>query len=239
MANTQTTVPLFVANQVLTAAQQNASAGTGVPVFATTVTRDAAFGGSNKVLAEGQLCYLEDSNIVQYYTGAAWATVGPAAAPTSGLTLVSATTIGTTVASVTVSSAFSATYDAYKIIVSGGACSASCDLRIQLGSETTLYNHQLSYGSYGAGVTGVGGSAQSNFARAGAGNTGFIQMNADITNPFLAKNTFLNASLITNDLGGPIVGIHTGTTSFTAFTILTNTGTMTGGTIRVYGYANS
>ena len=79
MANTQTTVPLFVANQVLTAAQQNTSAGTGVPVFATTVTRDAAFGGSNKALAEGQLCYLESTNVVQYYDGAAWATVGPSA----------------------------------------------------------------------------------------------------------------------------------------------------------------
>ena len=80
MANTQTAVPLFVANAVLTAAQQNISAGTGVPVFATTVTRDAAFGGSNKALAEGQLCYIEASNIVQYYDGAAWATVGPQAA---------------------------------------------------------------------------------------------------------------------------------------------------------------
>ena len=79
MANTQTSVPLFVANTVLTAAQQNISAGTGVPVFATTVTRDAAFGGSNKALAEGQLAYIEASNIVQYYDGAAWATVGPTA----------------------------------------------------------------------------------------------------------------------------------------------------------------
>ena len=82
MANTQTTVPLFVANQVLTAAQQNTSAGTGVPVFATTVTRDAAFGGSNKALAEGQLCYIEASNVVQYYDGAAWATVGPSTGST-------------------------------------------------------------------------------------------------------------------------------------------------------------
>jgi len=46
-------------------------------VFATTVTRDAAFGGSNKALAEGQLCYIEASDVVQYYTGSAWATVGP------------------------------------------------------------------------------------------------------------------------------------------------------------------
>ena len=76
-ANAQTSVPLYVAAEVLTAADMNISAGTGVPVFATTVTRDAAFGGAGeKVLAEGQLAYLEDSNIVQYYTGAAWASVG-------------------------------------------------------------------------------------------------------------------------------------------------------------------
>ena len=78
MANEQTSVPLYAAAEILTAANMNISAGTGVPVFATTVTRDAAFGGAGeKVLAEGQLCYLSDSNIVQYYTGAAWATVGP------------------------------------------------------------------------------------------------------------------------------------------------------------------
>ena len=76
-ANAQTSVPLFVANAILTAQQQNISAATGVPVFATTVTRDAAFGGSNKVLAEGQLAYIEASNVVQYYDGAAWATLAP------------------------------------------------------------------------------------------------------------------------------------------------------------------
>jgi len=78
MANEQTSVPLYAASEILTAANMNISAGTGVPVFATTATRDAAFGGANeKVLAEGQLCYLSASNIVQYYDGAAWATVGP------------------------------------------------------------------------------------------------------------------------------------------------------------------
>jgi len=85
MANTQTSVPLFVANAVLTAAQQNISAATGTPVFATTVTRDAAFGGSNKALAEGQLCYLESTNVVQYYDGAAWATLGPTASAVSAV----------------------------------------------------------------------------------------------------------------------------------------------------------
>ena len=78
MANEQTTVPLFVAAEILTAVGMNLSAVTGVPVFSNSTTRDAGFGGAGeKVLAEGQLCYLSDSNIVQYYDGAAWATVGP------------------------------------------------------------------------------------------------------------------------------------------------------------------
>jgi hypothetical protein len=76
-ANAQTEVPTFTAAQVLTAAQMNNSARTGVPVFATTVTRDAAFGGAGeKTLAQGQLCYLEATNKVQYYDGTAWANLG-------------------------------------------------------------------------------------------------------------------------------------------------------------------
>jgi hypothetical protein len=61
----------------LTAAQLNNSARTGVPVFADTTARDAGFGGAGeKTLAEGQLCYLESTNKVQYYDGAAWANLG-------------------------------------------------------------------------------------------------------------------------------------------------------------------
>ena len=72
--NAQTSVPLFTAGEVLTAANQNISAGTGVPVFATTTTRDAAFGGTGeKVLAEGQTCYIEAApNRLQIYDGATW-----------------------------------------------------------------------------------------------------------------------------------------------------------------------
>jgi hypothetical protein len=55
----------------------NQSARTGVPVFADTTARDAAFGGSGeKTLAEGQLCYLEDTNKVMFYDGSAWANLG-------------------------------------------------------------------------------------------------------------------------------------------------------------------
>jgi hypothetical protein len=76
-ANAQTTVPTFTAAQVLTADQMNQSARTGVPVFADTTARDAGFGGSGeKTLAEGQLCYLESTDKVQFYNGTSWANLG-------------------------------------------------------------------------------------------------------------------------------------------------------------------
>jgi hypothetical protein len=85
--NSTTFVPAYVAGEVLTAADLTVT-NSGVPVFATTVERDAAFGGAGlKVLAEGQLAYLEDSDIVQYYDGSGWATVGPSALTTATATV--------------------------------------------------------------------------------------------------------------------------------------------------------
>ena len=77
-ANAQTAVPAFTAGQVLTAAQQT-QINTGIPVFATTITRDAAFGGTGKkTLAEGQFAYIESNDATQYYDGATWQTLSTA-----------------------------------------------------------------------------------------------------------------------------------------------------------------
>jgi len=75
-ANAVTTVPVYTAGEVLTAADMNIT-NSGIPVFSTSVTRDAAFGGSGeKTLAEGQFAYLEDTNTTQYYDGATWLGLG-------------------------------------------------------------------------------------------------------------------------------------------------------------------
>jgi len=74
-ANAVTTVPVYTAGEVLTAADLNIT-NSGIPVFATTTTRDAAFGGTGeKTLAEGQFAYIEATNATQYYDGAAWQAV--------------------------------------------------------------------------------------------------------------------------------------------------------------------
>lgn len=241
-ANASTAVPLYASGQVLDAARLNLT-NAGVPVFAGTATRDAAFGGSGeKTLAEGQLCYLEDSNVVQYYDGASFATVGPASA--SGLNFISATTIGTAVSFATVSNAFSATYDNYKIIMTGGVASTAGAARLSLGATTTGYYGFYVVGAYTA--TTVTGENNNNttagFEDCAFGSANSLLMNMDIFAPNLAKRTSATWSNANSNTTGAWLtggGFLDDATQYTAFTITPFSGTLTGGTIRVYGYQNS
>ena len=240
-ANAQTAVPTFTASQVLTAAQMNQSARTGVPVFASTVTRDAAFGGTGeKTLAEGQLCYVEGTGLQSYNAAGAWVTWG--AAPTSGLTLIKSQTIGSAVSSVEVTGAFSSTYDNYKITISSGVGSTTAFLLLQLGATTTAYYSAFISASYGGG-TSSNNQSNTASARCGLMTSNSLFASIDVFSPNLAKVTqFACLPAPTSDTGEQVYtggGWQNSTTQFTAFTIIPASGTMTGGTIRVYGYQNS
>jgi len=78
-ANATTSVPVYASGEVLTAANLNIT-NSGIPVFATTVTRDAAFGGTGeKTLAAGQFAYIEATDQTQYYSGSSWQSLGAVA----------------------------------------------------------------------------------------------------------------------------------------------------------------
>lgn len=237
--NAQTTVPTFTTGQVLTATEMNQSARTGVPVFADTTARDAGFGGTGeKTLAEGQLCYLESTNVVQYYDGSVWATVGPSAE--SGLTLISSTTIGTTVSSVTVSNAFSATYDSYRIILGQGTSSAGGTLGLTLGATATGY-YSGYVGRQWAGTTVAGQVSNGTSWNAGIHVSAGLSMVVDLINPYLTDETYFVGFTVGIDTGSEARyqgGFLNNTTSYTAFTLTPQSGTLTGGTIKVYGYKN-
>ena len=237
--NAQTSVPKFTSGDVLTAANTNLLSN-GVGVFSGTATRDAAFGGSGeKVLAEGQFAYLEDTNTTQYYDGAAWQPVGV----TPGLVLISSTTIGSAVSSVEVTGAFSSTYDNYKIIISGGAGSTGVNFGIKFGATATGYYAGITQVTYSS-ATGASfaDSNAASFSSIGYGNTNGLVASIEVTSPNLAKNTFVSSQHARNNTAAQSV-VYTGflndTTQYTAFTITPGSGTFTGGTIRVYGYANS
>jgi hypothetical protein len=164
-----------------------------------------------------------------------------AAMDSIGLWLVKSQTIGTGVSSVTVTDAFSADYDAYKIVVSGGVASATAVLQTQLGATATGYYYGGDARTY-AGVTlNIQASNGTNWY-AGEASVNTIEMNIDVKQPFLAKNTTFTGSFgaaRTDAYWLSVGGYLANTTSYTAFTITPSGGaTLTGGTIRVYGYRN-
>lgn len=62
----------FATGDVLTAADTNGYLMQGVWTFASAAARDAAVTSPQ----EGNMCYLKDTDAVQYYSGSAWTAVG-------------------------------------------------------------------------------------------------------------------------------------------------------------------
>lgn len=155
----------------------------------------------------------------------------------TALVLVKTQTIGTAVTSVNVTGAFSATYDNYLITLAGGSATTNINFNMILGSTTTAYYFNATGGIWASGaVNNVVGNNGSKFEYVGTGRTSGLQMAATINAPFLAKNTTIYNPFIANDASYSFNGILADTTSYTAFTLAG--GTLTGGTIRVYGYQN-
>jgi hypothetical protein len=160
-----------------------------------------------------------------------------------GFWLVKTQTIGTTVASVTVTDAFSADYDNYLILVNGGAGSTNLGLNTTLGSTATGYYFAANFVSY-AGVSGVfSGANTTSVQESGYASTGAINYQMVIKSPFLADRTFFNFQTSGAATTGVNLAVNGGgyladDTSYTAFTLTCAAGTLTGGTIRVYGYRN-
>jgi hypothetical protein len=161
-----------------------------------------------------------------------------------GLWLVKTQTIGSGVATVVVADAFSSQYDAYKIEMTGGAGSGTNALNLQMGSTITGYYWSTVLSRYdGAGVLSGGTSNDTVWKQIGFTSADGHLCTFELQNPFLSKKTgVIGYHYDTRTGGGTGFGITGGhlanTTSYTGFTILAAAGTLTGGTIRVYGYRN-
>ena len=238
--NQQTSVPAFIAGQVLTAVQQT-QINTGVPVFADTTARDAAFGGSGeKVLAEGQLCYLEDTNVVQYYDGAAWATVGPAAP--GGLVFINKTSFSA-VTSVAIDNVFSSTYEQYRVVFRAtNSTTATTSMVFRASAVDTTTNYTTQFLAVNAGsITSNRFTGQSNFDL-GGGQAGPNHMVCDMYGPNLAAVTsalFLeNLTYGTGNIFVSHANAQNSSTQFDGLKFSIDSGTFTG-TVSVFGYQNS
>jgi hypothetical protein len=243
-ANAQTSVPTFTAGEVLTAANMNISARTGIPVFADATARNAAFGGTGeKTLAEGQFAYLEDSNATQYYDGSAWQSVGVA----PGLVLV-ATATASAVASISINNCFTSTYANYKIIANitasvGANATFSC--RFRVGGVDTSANYKqgviTQYSTTVAGALNPAGTDELEVGLLDATGKNFFNT-MEIQNPEAAQQTtgkiFSNGQTSTTLFNYFYGFTQSDSTQFDGITFLTS-GTSFTGVIRVYGFANS
>lgn len=152
-------------------------------------------------------------------------------------------TVGNAVSSVTVSGAFSSLYDVYKIVMSGGTQSVSVPgIGFQFANITTgQYYGGWVGAAYNTGaVSGLGLNAATTWTYAGIGTGAGNIMEFTVWGANTATRKYCSTGVYFQGAGvyGHFMGECTGTTAETGFKIIPSSGTLTGGTIRVYGYRN-
>jgi hypothetical protein len=155
----------------------------------------------------------------------------------SGLVYVTSATAGTAVSSVTVSSCFSATYDNYRIVISGGTASASGNnATFQFSGITgSVYQTAGYFVTYGTPtVSAYAPALGSNWLVGfwGLNNTTFSM---DVMSPNLAKYKGMS-TLNSSTYNYSFTGEAQSTSIATGFVLGIAAGTFTGQTITVYGY---
>lgn len=244
-ANATTSVPTYVANEVLTAADLNIT-NSGIPVFATTVTRDAAFDGTGeKTLAEGQFAYIEATNTTQYYDGAAWQTVGA-----SALTYLTGGSFSAVAAVSLTGGTFSATYRNYLININITASSDGVSLNWRgrtSGTDNSSASYSFALGGRrytdGNATTGGNGTGQTAGRLNYLINPGSNSLTATFFAPQLSSITSFVASTTGRGVADPAGALQGGgffdnTTSFDSLSFYPSSGTISG-TYEVFGYAIS
>ena len=160
----------------------------------------------------------------------------------SGLVYVSSTTIGSAVASVTVSNCFSATYDDYFVTVDGVSGSAGAAMGFRCVTSGGADNASNWKGNtFYIGTGSAGGLTNANDTAAASAFCGGIDSNAasltfNVQGPYATNRTQLNYGNA-DDTYWRVGNYYLGNaTSYVSMKLLPNAGTITGGTITVYGF---
>lgn len=150
-------------------------------------------------------------------------------------------TVGTNNTAISIANAFSSDFDNYRILYSGGVGSTLISMTLQLNGSATGYYGITNYALYTTATTPASGGDNNTtlWNSIGYASTGFTQISLDLLSPNLARwTTLANASWAAGTVAGSTNGTHQVATAYTGFTIGVNTGNLTGGKIRVYGYRN-
>jgi hypothetical protein len=202
---------------------------------------------------EGQVIFETDTDRLYVYNGTAWVIPNSPAQNPQGLELITTVTctsggtasggivtVGSAVASVTVSNAFSATYDAYEILYTAGVSSNTEVLYMTLSGNTgaNYYSAGAQNTSGSGAYNGIGAAGVTRFQVATCTTTSF-GLTITVHNTFLAKQTYGRCNFVSDYSSGWTGHVNNNPISSTGFTFLPGAGTLTGGNITVYGYRKS
>lgn len=159
----------------------------------------------------------------------------------SGLVYVASGTVVSGSSYLEILNCFSATYDNYRIVMSGFRTSANQALNYYLGTNATagVYYGSVYYDQYSGATVGT--------SRQNGGNSVYIGLSEsavnngsytfDITNPFLSTYTNSHGTFNARNFSGWHGGLVNNTTSYTGIRFLQDpAGTLTAGSVRIYGY---
>jgi hypothetical protein len=157
----------------------------------------------------------------------------------AGLVLVKTQTIGSGVSSVTVTDAFSSTFKNYLVIITAMASSSTQNLLVQCGTRATAYFGSSTRTLFtSTSVTVINRYNDSNFYAGEVSATG----NAYYEMRFLQPNELTSTKFDARSFGGGywvnFGGVNSTEETYTAFTFFPASGTLTGGTLQLYGYNN-
>lgn len=151
-------------------------------------------------------------------------------------------------ATVDITSCFSSTYDAYRIVITDFRASIAANILSQLLASGTPATTNYAWGVTRVDYTGVLTGVASGFPATVAfwnfqmvGGTTSSSMVLDLQNPFLTQPTYIQYDSTDNrGTSGYAVlkggGTHTTASSYNGIRFSTTAGTFTNAKIRVYGY---
>ena len=155
----------------------------------------------------------------------------------AGLVLVKSHTIGSGVIAVTVTGAFTSTFENYRITISGGSSTvANAGLVMTVaGAGATAHYSTVEYYTLGTSTLGVAfKNGTTEIDVGGVRGTVLDVMNAGET----TNQIFVTALSADPQYYRSCAGRINYTSIPASFTLAANGGTLSGGTVRVYGYNN-
>lgn len=232
--------------------QQIGSSSLAKPGVCTSTTRPAS-------PYNGQVIYETDTARTLVWNGSGWVFLSTSTANPVGLELITSCTItsvggtsatasngaisiGSGNTSITVSNAFSTTFQTYRIILSNCLTSInSTDIRFQLeGLTTTVYNYSMFWALTASNTTSNNQANSASFAVIGASDTGSANgFSIDIYGPNAATRTGISGTAFGSNLNGLVGAQVVDTSQRTGFILTLSGGSFSSGTIRVYGYRNA